>query len=659
VDVLPGDGAGGLGSGSTVDSSFAPQALAAADVNGDGKADLVTAIPGSNSVRVLLGDGTGNFPQADSYTTGGNPVSVAMADLNGDGFPDIITANSADNTVSVLLNNGHGAFGLAQNFAVGGSQPISIAVGDFNGDGKPDVAVVNAGSSSVSVLLNTGSWPMLSVSGVPSPDTAGQLESITVTATDSGHVLTGYAGTVHFSSSDPQAMLPADYTFNPIDQGTHTFTVDLKTAGVQSILVSDAAGGISGIEADITVNPAAASAFNVTGFPSPTTTGAAGSFTVTAVDAYGNQVRNYSGTVHFSSSDTQATLPGDTTLTSGTGQFSATLVTVGNQSITATDKQNLTLTGSETPIRVNPLASMTGPTAGGINQTLTFTLGASGDPSGTIFTYLIDWNGDGIADQSVTGPSGTMVTHTFSTSGYYYVNVTASDPNGFTSPAAYHAVYIVPLLVSIQSDPAQTARQMLVLNDEGSYDNIVLASAANNGVAVTFDGTALPSILPSNGNPFALVMLFASAGNDILDARGLSISSVLVGGSGNDTLYGGTARNLLIGGRGADTLYAGSAGDILIAGYTSYDSNATALAYIMAEWDRTDVTYSTRVKQLGGSQSGGVNGSYFLNGTTIFDDKTTDLLNGGAGLDWFLGHVKGKNPDKVIGQTSGEVVTNV
>jgi Ca2+-binding RTX toxin-like protein len=154
-------------------------------------------------------------------------------------------------------------------------------------------------------------------------------------------------------------------------------------------------------------------------------------------------------------------------------------------------------------------------------------------------------------------------------------------------------------------------------------------------------------------------MLFASAGNDILDARTLSISSVLVGGSGNDTLYGGSARNLLIGGRGADTLYAGSAGDILIAGYTSYDSNATALAYIMAEWDRTDVTYSTRVKQLGGSQSGGLNGSYVLNGTTIFDDKTTDLLNGGAGLDWFLGHVKGKNADKVIGQTSGEVVTNV
>jgi hypothetical protein len=659
VDVLPGDGTGALGSPGTVDPSFAPQALAAADVNGDGKADLVTAIPGSNSVRVLMGDGTGNFPQADSYAAGSNPVSVAMADLNGDGLADVITANSSDNTVSVLLNNGHGGFGLAQNFAVGGSAPFSVAVGDFNGDGKPDVAVANAGSNSVAVLLNTGSWPMLSVSGVPSPDTAGQIESITVTATDSGHVLTGYTGKVHFSSSDPQAVLPDDYTFMPGDQGTHTFTVDLKTAGVQSILVSDAANGISGIEADITVNPAPTSAFTVSGFPSPTTAGAAGSFTVVAVDPYGNQIRNYSGTVHFSSSDPQAVLPGDTTLTSGAGQFSATLVTVGNQSITATDKQNSTLKGSETAIRVLPLASMTGPTAGGINQTFTFTLGASGDPPGTLFTYQIDWNGDGIADQSVTGPTGTTVTHTYSTAGYYYANVTATDPGGFTSPAAYNAVYIVPLLVSIQTDPAQTGRQMLVLNDQGSYDNIVLASAAGNGVAVTFDGTALPSILPTNGNPFALVMLSASAGNDILDARGLSISSVLVGGSGNDTLYGGSARNLLIGGQGSDTLYAGSAGDILIAGYTSYDGNATALAYIMAEWNRTDVTYATRVKQLSGSQSGGLNGSYVLSGSTDFDDKTSDQLYGGAGLDWYLGHVKGNHTDKVIGQTSGEVVTKV
>jgi hypothetical protein len=79
----------------------------------------------------------------------------------------------------------------------------------------------------------------------------------------------------------------------------------------------------------------------------------------------------------------------------------------------------------------------------------------------------------------------------------------------------------------------------------------------------------------------------------------------------------------------------------------------------MAEWDRTDVSYTTRVKQLNGSQSGGLNASYFLKNTTVFDDKTTDVLTGGAGMDWFFAHTKGKNQDQVIGLTSGEVVTSI
>src|SRR5262249_34093462 len=154
---------------------------------------------------------------------------------------------------------------------------------------------------------------------------------------------------------------------------------------------------------------------------------------------------------------------------------------------------------------------------------------------------------------------------------------------------------------------------------------------------------------------FALVIVLGEGGNDTLDARALSVSTALVGGSGNDTLSGGSARNLLIGGAGADTLYAASAGDLLIACSTNHDSNRTALAFLMAEWNRTDADYLTRVKRLGGSLSGGLNGSYLLNGTTIFDDNTIDVLYGGAGVDWFFAHLKGKNKDKVIGQTGGEV----
>jgi hypothetical protein len=76
--------------------------------------------------------------------------------------------------------------------------------------------------------------------------------------------------------------------------------------------------------------------------------------TVTAYDTYGNVATGYAGTVHFTSSDAQATLPANTTLTNGTGTFSATLKTAGTQSITATDTVTSSITGSQTGITVNP-----------------------------------------------------------------------------------------------------------------------------------------------------------------------------------------------------------------------------------------------------------------------------------------------------------------
>jgi len=238
--------------------------------------------------------------------------------------------------------------------------------------------------------------------------------------------------------------------------------------------------------------------------------------------------------------------------------------------------------------------------------------------------------------------------------------VTATDPNGLTSAATYQYITILPLSVAIQTDPAHTSQQMLILTASANSDSLVLATGANNnGVALTFNGYALGTIVPTQGSQFAVVIALGQGSYDYLDARGLSVSSVLIGGAGNDYLYGGTGRNLLIGGSGADHLYAGSAGDILIAGYTSYDNNPTALAYIMAEWDRTDVSYTTRVKHISGGLSGGLNGTYVFKSSTVSDDNTVDVLNGGAGMDWFLAHRKGKRQDQVIGQTSGEVITNI
>ncbi len=93
--------------------------MAVADVNGDGKPDLVVANYGSNTVSVLLGNGNGTFQTQQTFATGSEPYSVAVASLNGDGKPDLVVANFGDSTVSVLLGNGNGTFQAQQTFATG------------------------------------------------------------------------------------------------------------------------------------------------------------------------------------------------------------------------------------------------------------------------------------------------------------------------------------------------------------------------------------------------------------------------------------------------------------------------------------------------------------------------------------------------------------
>ncbi|MHB8742128.1 MAG: FG-GAP-like repeat-containing protein, partial [Sulfuricaulis sp.] len=99
------------------------------------------------------------FAAQTPFATGISPISVTAADVNGDGKPDLIVANNAGNTVSVLLNTtASGAatpsFAAQQTFATG-SGPRSVTAADVNGDGKPDLIVANYGSNTVSVLLNT------------------------------------------------------------------------------------------------------------------------------------------------------------------------------------------------------------------------------------------------------------------------------------------------------------------------------------------------------------------------------------------------------------------------------------------------------------------------------------------------------------------------
>jgi hypothetical protein len=170
VNIYLGRGTGNFTTGATYTAPGSnnfnpgPNSIVAADVNGDGKLDLVAMTP-YNGVFVFLGNGDGTFqtPVANATVCTeaiGNCQSVAVGDLNGDGKPDL--AFESDDTVgggiSILLNTGNGTFssGAYYPIAISGTYASSgIAIGDLNGDKKLDVVV---GSSNVTaiVYLNQG-----------------------------------------------------------------------------------------------------------------------------------------------------------------------------------------------------------------------------------------------------------------------------------------------------------------------------------------------------------------------------------------------------------------------------------------------------------------------------------------------------------------------
>jgi hypothetical protein len=254
VEVFTSNGNGTFRKTAAVTVGVLADGLAATDLNGDGRLDLVTTsfLPdGSRDVKVLLGNGNGTFQKPLATTPGGSATSVAAGDFNGDGKPDLVLADGRNDTLLVLPGNGNGAFGkpipflfdtpvaglggpvvgdffgdhklgIAVTTGLGdvsvlrgngdgtfqaalnllanyhGTEPSALAAADFNGDGKLDLAATGLLSNDVSVLLNT--TPAATVAApvstattlsVPPSATAGQRLTLTATVTAAAGVPTG------------------------------------------------------------------------------------------------------------------------------------------------------------------------------------------------------------------------------------------------------------------------------------------------------------------------------------------------------------------------------------------------------------------------------------------------------------------------------------
>jgi len=156
VSMLVGNGDGTFGSrGSVFDAGDGVLFVTSRDLNGDGSLDLVTANARAGTVSVFLGDGHAGLGARNDFQVGSDPRCAAIGDLNRDGVPDLVAANRGANSLSVLLGTGDGSFGPKSDYPTG-SRPASVAIGDLNRDGAPDLVAANGGSNTMSVLLGHG-----------------------------------------------------------------------------------------------------------------------------------------------------------------------------------------------------------------------------------------------------------------------------------------------------------------------------------------------------------------------------------------------------------------------------------------------------------------------------------------------------------------------
>ncbi|MDF1564524.1 MAG: invasin domain 3-containing protein [Deltaproteobacteria bacterium] len=434
---------------------------AGASVDGATGSTTLTVAPGP-ATSIVYVSGSGQSGTVGSALTGQlvvrtedanlNPVpgeSVAFAATAGGGgvsSPTVTTDAAGEASVTATLGTTAGT----DNNTYEATAALSGSPITFTASADPDVAV------------------SLEVTGHPSPSTAGTSQTVTITARDQyGNVATGYTGTVTFTSSDGSAVLPGNTTFTGGDAGVITASVELRTAGSQSVTATDTVtGSITGSQTGITIQAAAADVIvYVSGDgQSGQISSALGQPLVVRVDdAFGNPVAGE--TVSFAATAGGGGVSPASASTDAAG-LAQTTATVG--STVGTDNNTFEAT-----------AALTG-------SPITFTASVTSGPA----DHLVYVSGD-----AQTGTVGAALTSEL----VVRVEDAGNNPvTGYTVAFAATAGGGSVLPTSIATDAAGEARTTATLGTlAGTDNNTYEATAALTGSPITFTASADPDVAVS------------------------------------------------------------------------------------------------------------------------------------------------------------------
>ena len=376
-----------------------------------------------------------------------------------------------------------------------------------------------------------------------------------------------------------------------------------------------------------------------------------------------------------------------TTNANGTVSFnvtlSATISTAEWVTGTATDvASNTSEFSSAIQIQTNapPTAHAGGPYTAVRGGSVTLDASASVDPdqANTTLAYAWDFDGDGQYDDA-TGMNPVFPAAGLAT-GSYTIGLQVTDDGGLNATTTT-SVQVVA--VALLSDPANPGTTALYVGGTSGNDTIIFSPSGNGGdITVSLNGMNLGTY-----HPTGRIVAYGQAGNDDLQvAGGISLTTELNGGDGNDRLKGGAGndilrggdgadliaggqgRDIIIGGTGSDRLVGDAEDDILIAGSTAFDADRAALSSVLAEWTSSR-SYAIRVANILGTGSGTdftnrLNGNTFLRPTddnaTVYDDGAADVLTGSAGQDWFIFNASGSGvQDRATDLHIGEDFTDL